>query len=112
MSSNGVFLKCPDGFRLDASSYVDPYDNKFVECRTPGVAVEEQSVYTLECPSDLTLNSSYNDPDNMQVLCSNMPPSGGEGSAPFTNVNRFKSRKERNIEKFSQNTNGKCKARY
>jgi hypothetical protein len=30
----------------------------------------------------------------------------------FTNVYEFKSRKGRNVESFSQNTNGKCKARY
>ena len=29
-----------------------------------------------------------------------------------SNINRFKSRKGRNVENFSQNTNGKCKARY
>ena len=33
-------------------------------------------------------------------------------SAHFTNVNEFKSRKGRNVENFSQNTNGKCKTRY
>ena len=33
--------------------------------------------------------------------------------AGFTsNVYEFKSRKDRNVESFSQNTNGKCKARY
>ena len=31
----------------------------------------------LRCPPELTLNKSYNDPDNMQALCGDMPPSDG-----------------------------------
>ena len=37
-------------------------------------------------------------------------PSGQENTGSFTNVNRFRSKKERKIENFSQNP--KCKARY
>jgi hypothetical protein len=62
--------------------------------------------------------SSYN-ADTKILTCSN-PVSNTVATtattaptpAQFTNVNGFKSRKSRNVENFSQNTNGKCKARY
>jgi hypothetical protein len=34
----------------------------------------------LRCPPELTLNKSYNDPDNMQALCGDIPPSDGMSS--------------------------------
>jgi len=34
----------------------------------------------LRCPPELTLNKSYNDPDNIKALCGDMPPSDGMSS--------------------------------
>jgi hypothetical protein len=45
--------------------------------------------------------------DGNKLTCTPYVP-----QAEFTNVKGFKSKKGRNVEKFSQNTNGKCKARY
>jgi hypothetical protein len=57
--------------------------------------------------------ASYNT-DTKILNCSNPVSSTAAPPAQqkFTNVNGFKSRKSRNVESFSQNTNGKCKARY
>ena len=40
------------------------------------------------------------------------PSATAKTTAAFTNVCGFKSRKDRRVESFSQNMNGKCKARY
>jgi hypothetical protein len=68
---------------------------------------------TISCHANQTGTCSA---DGKSLICSNptdtTAPTPTNTPAQFTNVNGFKSRKSRNVESFSQNMNGKCKARY
>jgi hypothetical protein len=79
---------CSDGFSWNGSNCVQ------------NAAAE----VTLSCHVNQV--SSFNT-DTKILTCSNPV-----AQQKFTNVNGFKSRKCRNVENFSQNTNDKCKARY
>ena len=72
------------------SDCADGYVNINNEC-VPIPYLEETPKFTLVCPAEYTLNTN---PDK-SVVCTR--------TNTFSNVN---------IETFSQNTNGKCKARY
>jgi hypothetical protein len=99
--SAGNMYVCPSGMSLYISEYGDP-----PQCRmnsglnNPGDPMTGHYNYGV-CPTD------YNKSQYLSI-CQYAPPP----PAPFTNVNGFKSKKERKVENFSQNTNGKCKARY
>jgi hypothetical protein len=85
----------------------------------PGVITDKVDVYTLTCGSGYNVNYES---DTGKVSCVRAdgyleleanPYLSTDTKQNFTsNVNEFKSRKGRNVESFSQNTNGKCKARY
>jgi hypothetical protein len=78
----------------------------------PGVITSMVDVHTLTCGDGYVVNYES---DTGKVSCIRTASDLSDASMKqnFTsNVNEFKSRKGRNVESFSQNTNGKCKARY
>jgi hypothetical protein len=88
-------LICPIGYEYISSS---SGPNKPLTCRQLTSYTEKDKG---NCISGYTpVNDSF---DNL--VCKAIP-------AQFTNVYDSKSKKERKVESFSQNTNGKCKARY
>jgi len=95
---NSVSFKCGDGFSWNGSNCV----------QTSAAEV------TIGCHANQVTN--YNT-DTKTLICSNPVSNTVSAAGPsatqqkFTNVNGFKSKRERNVESFS-NTNGKCKARY
>jgi hypothetical protein len=96
--SAGNMYVCPSGMSLKISEYGDPP----MCAKTDGLnnAGDPMTGNNFGvCPTDYNKAQYTN-------ICEYVPP------APFTNVNGFKSKKERKVESFSQNTNGKCKARY
>jgi hypothetical protein len=77
----------------------------------PSLVTEQVDVYTLRCNINYRVNYEG---ETGRVTC---VPIASDAISTMTqnftsNVNEFKSRKGRNVENFSQNTNGKCKARY
>jgi len=84
----------------------------------PKVVTDKVDVHTLTCDEGFLV--SY-EGETGKVSCtpivtpelSSKVDTASNMRQNFTsNVNEFKSRKGRNVENFSQNTNGKCKARY
>ena len=100
--STGNIYVCPSGTSL----YIGEFNQQAPSCRMNSGLNNAGDPMTGNnfgvCPTDYN-KAQYTD------ICQY---ASGEGSAPFTNVNGFKSKKGRNVESFSQNTNGKCKARY
>jgi hypothetical protein len=128
---------CKSDSRVD--NYLTRIDTGYIQCNTGDVPLVTSNTcpngYKTAITPELELNGklSYGcmfDPstyDNQEFTCPfNVIPMQTEdpiygtlykctlpsSSAQFTNVNGFKSRKGRRVENFSQNTNGKCKARY
>jgi hypothetical protein len=96
---------CPTGYNAIISSELSLNGSLTYTC-------QDNKIYEIVDPFTCPLNVT---PNTVTVLwdgstayqCNILPISG------FTsNIYDFKSKKERNIENFSQNTNGKCKARY
>ena len=96
--SAGNMYVCPSGMSLKISEYGDaPKCGKTDGLNNAGDPLTGNNFGV--CPTDYN-KAKYTD------ICQYVPP------AAFTNVNEFKSRKGRNVESFSQNTNGKCKSKY
>jgi hypothetical protein len=97
--STGNIYVCPSGMSFKISEYGDP-----PQCRKTDRLNNAGDPMTGNnfgvCPTD------YN--KTQLDICQYVPPPPAE----FTNANRFRTKKERKVESFSQNTNGKCKTRY
>ena len=79
-----------------------PYNNTGI----PHIVSTITNTHTLSCGDGYSVQY---DSDTTNVRCL---PNGQNASGFTSHVYEFKSRKGRNVEDFSQNTNGKCKARY
>jgi hypothetical protein len=94
--TNNTTMQCNDGFGWNGSNCVK----------------DSAAEVTIGCNANQV--ASYN-AEEKTLTCSNPVSAAATAAAAqqkFTNVNGFKSKRERNVESFSQNTNGKCKARY
>jgi hypothetical protein len=96
--SAGNMYVCPSGMSLKISEFGSPPSCQ----KTDGLNNAGDPMNGInygKCPDN------YNKTMNTNI-CQYVPP------APFTNVNGFRSKKERKVENFSQNNNNKCKTRY
>ena len=91
-STNTSNIKCPVG-----SKYLLTETNGSTLCLS-----DIQSIVNIQCPTGFSYNGST--------------PEGGMSCVPIqgftSHVYEFKSKRSRTVETFSQNSNGKCKARY
>ena len=97
---------------LGGSGYATSTASSTFKRGIPGVLTDKVDVHTLTCGVGYVVNYES---DTGKVTCIQTASDLSDASMNqnFTsNVNEFKSRKGRNVESFSQNTNGKCKARY
>jgi hypothetical protein len=86
--------------------------NGYISAITPTINLDGSITYTCSgngpftCPLNVTPITTTLNTGVTAKVCNILPTS------QFTNVYDFKSKKERNVESFSQNTNGKCKTIY
>jgi len=90
LTTNNSIMPCNDGFGWNGNNCV------------------KESAAEVEIGCHPNQVASYNS-EEKTLTCSNHISATQQ---KFTNVNGFKSKRERNVESFSQNTNDKCKSRY
>jgi hypothetical protein len=106
---------CPDGYMIAVKPNLKLNGELSYTCRR-NTKLNTFNNQPFTCPFNVTPIQTHDPRLGTLYKCilpsSESLPSSELLPAPFTNVNGFKSKKERKVESFSQNTNGKCKVRY
>jgi hypothetical protein len=117
ISYNNILTHINTGYyqcNQDATTLLDtnPCPSGYTSAITPTLNLDGSITYTctgngpFTCPLNVTPITTTLNTGVTAKVCNILPTS------QFTNVNGFKSKRERNVESFSQNTNDKCKVRY